>query len=340
MLDVIDFRVIQEMLPRLNSFCDIVRVVDPISKKVVTLSGDRIEEFDGFCCYDYWNRGEVCYNCISTRAFADKKSYVKLEIKGDCIKLITAIPAMDGPRPLVVELIKDVTTSIVTSDNETCEEAQESNHLPPDVTAGRLVRDLNDLAVKDHLTGLYNRRFISTRLESDIIQTYIAEKPLSVMFIDADNFKSINDKFGHVTGDEALVKLADVLKRNVVSDGCWTARYGGDEFFVSLNHLDEEEALKVAQAIRTSFGELNVPNNCSEFIKLSASIGLYTLHASLDENNKLPEKRINALELIKLTDDCMYKAKQLGRNTIYSCSGIASEIVSDKENGIGDSCRL
>lgn len=127
----------------------------------MNLEGELAKEHDGFCCYDYWNRGEVCYNCVSSRAYIEQKIFVKLEVKEHSVNLITAIPTRNGSLPLVVELIKDITDSVVTS----CpEDENEVNGFSSKSSASRLVAELNDLAVKDHLTGLYNRRFIDTRL--------------------------------------------------------------------------------------------------------------------------------------------------------------------------------
>lgn len=318
MWDFIEFSDLKQMMPRFTSICDIARVVDPIRKKVMNLEGESLKEYDGFCCYDYWNRGEVCYNCVSSRAYIEKKILVKLEIKEDAVNLITAIPTQNGSLPLVVELIKDITDSVVTS----CPEDENNvNGFSSKGSASRLIAELNDLAVKDHLTGLYNRRFIDTRLESDIVQAYLTGKPLSVMFIDADSFKTINSECGHVAGDDALKVMASVIKSSISEPDCWAARYGGDEFFVSMNRHGESDALKTAEAIQSYLENRGHVKIGEHYRKLSASLGVYTLSVGLDENNGLPANRITARDLISIADGCMYKAKAQGRNSIVSMTG-------------------
>lgn len=141
------------------------------------------------------------------------------------------------------------------------------------------------------------------------------------MFIDADNFKTINSECGHVAGDDALKVMASVIKSSISEPDSWAARYGGDEFFVSMNRHDESDALKTAEEIKSSLENRGHIKIGEHYRKLSASIGVYALNVGLDENNELPKKCITARDLIILADGCMYKAKAQGRNSIVSMNG-------------------
>jgi diguanylate cyclase (GGDEF)-like protein len=157
--------------------------------------------------------------------------------------------------------------------------------------------------IKDHLTALYNRRFVDERLPIDIIKGTIENKPLSVIFMDIDNFKAINDTYGHVPGDLALKEIGRIIKKVVPADIGWAARYGGDEFFICLNYTSYDDAYMIAEQIRKNIELTAIPVKGGSF-HFTASVGI----------NTMQEKGLTAKELITLADKKMFDAKKSGKN--------------------------
>jgi diguanylate cyclase (GGDEF)-like protein len=152
----------------------------------------------------------------------------------------------------------------------------------------------------DPLTGLANRREMDRRMGA-----WIEEKvPFSVIMIDLDNFKDINDTFGHQLGDEVLQFLAEQI-RNQCRAGDLACRYGGEEFIILLPYADKRIAESVAESLRTKVSSLNSP--AGHPITLSLGVSAF------------PEKGTNAHELLESADQALYTAKRNGKNqTIVS----------------------
>jgi diguanylate cyclase (GGDEF)-like protein len=165
---------------------------------------------------------------------------------------------------------------------------------------------LERLSVTDPLTGLYNRRFQGRRMEEELSRSSRQGLSLTVMLIDLDNFKIYNDLCGHVAGDRALKKVADILRESVREMDVVT-RYGGEEFCVILPSTSKKESLFVAERIRREVesegfpGEENLPRRA-----LTASIGIASY----------PEDGNTTTALINSADIALYRAKAEGRNRI------------------------
>lgn len=152
---------------------------------------------------------------------------------------------------------------------------------------------LAELTVVDPLTGLYNRRYLEMRLESEIKRAKRKGYPVSFLMIDGDNFKEINDTYGHPEGDRALKQVAEKL-RSLVRNEDIVARYGGDEFCVVLPDADKKVAMEVAKRLCQA----------SHDAKLSISIG----YASYPADAK------NSEELIEAADKALLEAKKQGKS--------------------------
>lgn len=160
-------------------------------------------------------------------------------------------------------------------------------------------------SVTDALTHLYNRHFMDTHLENLVQQAHRHNRPLSLMLIDVDHFKPINDTYGHAIGDEALQGVAKVLLRGIRTADM-AARYGGEEFVVLLPETDLLSATVVTDRIRqmvetTSFRVSHEIGN----LNLTVSIGAAQLR-----------KGESATQIIKRADEALYKAKTSGRNQV------------------------
>lgn len=163
---------------------------------------------------------------------------------------------------------------------------------------------LRKLSVTDDLTGVHNRRYFFERLDQEINQTIRYGHPLSVMILDLDNFKNINDCMGHMVGDAVLREFAKLLK-NKLRKGETVARYGGEEFAVILPHVVGNDALKAAEAVRKRVESAEF--SCSkEGIPMTVSIGV----AELDSAIRDPD------EVLQRADKALYEAKRQGKNKV------------------------
>ena len=162
---------------------------------------------------------------------------------------------------------------------------------------------LEELAYTDPLTGLSNRRFFLEEMKRVIETARRYREPLSIMMLDVDNFKRINDEYGHDVGDMILKQLAEVIRKNTRSSDI-AARFGGEEFIVALPKTDERGALMVAERIRQEFKKSKVQVDGKE-IGTTVSIGI----ASFEEGYDLDR-------LIKEADEALYEAKRTGKDKV------------------------
>ena len=160
-----------------------------------------------------------------------------------------------------------------------------------------------ELAYTDPLTGLNNRRFFMENARTIIDLSKRYREPLSLLMMDIDNFKSINDNYGHDVGDLVLKKLAEVIRKNVRTSDI-PARFGGEEFVVLLPRTDEKGALMVAERIRNEFRNSSVKVDGKD-VWTSVSIGLSVL-----------SEEDNIDSLIKKADEALYQAKRSGKDRV------------------------
>jgi diguanylate cyclase (GGDEF)-like protein/PAS domain S-box-containing protein len=166
-----------------------------------------------------------------------------------------------------------------------------------------LEEQIKSLAIQDGLTGLYNLRHFYCQLEKEIRRSVRYNRPLSLLFLDLDNFKDYNDKFGHIEGDKVLKSLAEISANSVRDKIDSVYRYGGDEFTVILPETDERQAVVVSKRILEKFKRLNLDN-------LGLSIGIAQYQKHLDIPN-----------FVKQADDAMYSAKKAGGNVYHVYKG-------------------
>ncbi len=173
-------------------------------------------------------------------------------------------------------------------------------------------RKLEEQSVTDGLTGLKNRRFFDERLAEEFRRAQRYSDPVSLIMIDLDHFKLVNDRFGHQTGDLVLREAAEKIRASI-RDPDICARYGGEEFAVILPKTHLAGALAVAERIWREMGQkvyeprAHPPGEGAVPLRVTASIGLAFF----------PAKDITSAELlVKFADDALYQAKKSGRNTI------------------------
>ncbi|MBN2620581.1 diguanylate cyclase [candidate division WOR-3 bacterium] len=169
----------------------------------------------------------------------------------------------------------------------------------------RLYDETKALSLTDALTRIANRRHFDLMLETEIRKARGYSRPLTLAMIDLDNFKSFNDRFGHMAGDKMLLHIANSLKRNT-RDTDFVARYGGEEFAIIFPETNNEIAMRVSQRVRSAIERDMLLIRGIGRKKLTVSIGLatYPLHAE------------GADTLLKGADTALYRAKQKGKNRV------------------------
>ncbi len=165
-----------------------------------------------------------------------------------------------------------------------------------------------ELAITDGLTGLHNRRYMESHLGTLVEQAAARGKPLAVLVLDIDYFKTINDSYGHDAGDEVLREFAIRVRKSIrgIDLAC---RYGGEEFVIVMPETDIAVAATVAERLRRRIATEPFPiEQGTRAIEVTISIGIAALEASAD----------NAASLLKRADQALYRAKRDGRNRVVA----------------------
>ena len=176
------------------------------------------------------------------------------------------------------------------------------------------LRRAEALSVTDDLTSLYNSRYLNQVLRRESKRASRSGRPLSLLFMDLDGFKSVNDRYGHLCGSRALVEAASVI-RGCARETDVAARFGGDEFALVLPDTGSEGAVAVAERVRERIAAhafLTASDGLN--VRLTASVGVATL----------PDVAASADELIKAADTAMYRVKDTGKNGVV----LAAEPIS------------
>lgn len=176
---------------------------------------------------------------------------------------------------------------------------------------------LQQYAQRDHLTGLYNRRYMDECLMNEINQAVEDGFPLSVCLADIDYFKRYNDNYGHQSGDNCLRAVANALVSSRRRPEDNVSRYGGEEFLVILPRTDQEQAMAEAERLRENINALMLPHVASPTHYLTISIGVATLYAGESLSTDMPLHMI-ASGLIHQADTALYAAKNRGRNQVVA----------------------
>lgn len=234
-------------------------------------------------CFDFWETGKRCSNCVFLKALEEKNKKTKLEFRENNVYQVTAHYVEVDGKPKVMELIQYLDEAdIVDIDG-----------------SERLFTKLNgfqDELYRDVLTGIYNRRYYEDQLRKQIL-------PAGIAMIDLDDFKLYNDTCGHNAGDLALATVAGVIRGMIRRTTDILIRYGGDEFLLVMPGVKEEDFAQKLRQIQNEVHSKEVPGFSR--LQLSVSIG-----GVLSEEHKIE----NAVEM---ADKLMYRAKN-HKNTVVT----------------------
>lgn len=226
---------------------DIARLVDPGICVELTKTDEGYTLKKSEHCYAVWKKKRRCENCISQEVLRTHKPQTKIETReSDIYYVLASFIEVDG-RPYSLELVKRIKS------DDMFERENVLNQL--------LVH--NRQVYMDSVTKVYNRRYYDERLKN-------LEGRFSFAMIDMDNFKHINDRFGHQAGDAALYRAAQAIKSQIRSDD-ELVRYGGDEFFLLFRDLPQQILEKKLQSIRAALDEIVIEEYPE--LHISASIG-------------------------------------------------------------------
>jgi len=178
-----------------------------------------------------------------------------------------------------------------------------------DVTEERKIQQkLKYLATIDSLSGLYNRAEFMNLAKRELALAKRNNEDLSLLIMDLDNFKTINDTFGHAAGDEMIRELGRIIKTGFRKTDI-AGRIGGEEFAVVLKNASLEEAKKAAEKFRETVANRKVIYGGGQEISFTVSIGVTAIHGNTDNVSDIED-------ILKIADDALYRAKAMGRNCV------------------------
>jgi len=190
----------------------------------------------------------------------------------------------------------------------TCELSQANQLLNDQLEENQLLQEqLKEQALRDALTGLYNRYYLQDIFEREIARAQRGSYPVAVLMCDIDWFKRTNDTYGHRAGDVVLVAVGDLLS-NLIRHGDVICRYGGEEFIIIMPNISRAEAEQRANDLRAAVEQLSIALHDQRQVNVTVSIGLavYPEHGDTDET------------ILSHADIALFNAKHLGRNRVVT----------------------
>ena len=259
------------------------------------------ESVNSFCsCYSYWGKNTPCRNCISRQVLEDHRQRTKLEYMGSEVFQFTAVYREVDGVPCVMELVQKL-------DGETLIDPENGDRLIDSITS------YHTKLYHDALTDSYNRRYFEDALKDKT-------DPAGVVVLDLDDFKLINDTYGHQAGDAALRILVNAVTACVRNRNDALVRYGGDEFLLIFPHIPEHVFIKRLEQIRATVQALHMIEYPD--LHLTVSIGGVYGACTLDPG-------------IRQADKLLYQAKEC-RNKCITAAFSAEEAEKPKPNQESD----
>ncbi len=222
-------------------------------------------------CYSIWEQDEICTNCTSHQAFIEQKQMVKLQYFKNNILLVISLPIFINEAPYVLELIKDITDSMIFHDSIHHENYELRN----------LINRLNIISEKDPFTDLFNKKYIDKQIKEDIRNAKEKKESYVLALIDIDNFKNVNDTYGHIYGDIVIKDIVSIIHKYTGGRDCWAARYGGDEFLLVFRNETYENVQSCCKFITNDINSNSYSRDNKRF-QITVSIGIYQFDPQRD----------------------------------------------------------
>lgn len=285
-----EFDIIIDKLQLFEKIYQSMRIVDPVSKRALELNESELGEME-----------VICENCASIREYNKCDTTFRMENNGNKSYMVVAIPMSIQKKQIVVELFKDATTHLQLGDEK----------LGDEVKTLSTIEYIDQAGANDEFTNLYNRRYINEKLPVDLLKSSLRNEPLSVIFVDLHFFKTFNDKYGQLEGEQVLREFVEELKVHIHNKKGWVARYAAEEFMICLSNTDNSVARSIVKSIKKSVmqKEFNIRD---ERIQLTCSFGVHTV---CNENECLTSDDLD--DIIELADRRVYQTKAGGRSRIF-----------------------
>lgn len=238
-------------------------------------------------------------NCIIFKAYKTNKTSVKLELGYNKTLFTIATPIIYDYKKYIIVLEKYTSNNNVVLDDPEYTKLKNSYY------------NLNNILNKDVLTNIYNKRAINKRLSRRLSQDNI---PVSIIMLDIDHFKNINDTYGHIIGDKVLIEFCNIVSSCIRKDESFFGRFGGDEFIIILEKVSLDIANKIANRIRKKV-ESHIFTYDDISLKLTCSLGGYVID----------DASLKIKDFVKIADKNLYSAKNSGRNNIMLLSALEND---------------
>lgn len=222
------------------------------------------------------------------------------------IKSLLCVPLQSRGRSLgVIELRRKGRGADLFTEEDLTTLAVISDYAAIAIENARNFQRIQELTITDDLTCLFNVRHLHTLLEGEILRASRYRKKFSMVFLDLDHFKEVNDTHGHIHGSQLLRETADVIQENIRTVD-YAARYGGDEFIILLPETDKDETIQIAERLRASIEGNAFLQDKGLNVHFTASFGVATF----------PDDAQSKDDLIRMADEAMYKVKNSTRNRV------------------------
>lgn len=282
--------IFQEIRILQNTF-EVVRLVDPI-KRIVYQIKDAFSPLEpkGYTCRAISQNRLPCKTCISAKAVSERRFYARFQMIGSQMYYVCAKYLQVGGLDLALEMISEITNDFILGSDSANEFIQ-------------TITELNHTLYRDELTNVYNRRYFNEKFPA-LLQNIKEPSMVAIAIIDIDNFKEINDTYGHLKGDAVIQTLAGVINSCISSrKGDFLVRFGGDEFIIIYQNISPEAfERRLQELIRKTRNLLYDPHQTTS---LTVSIG-----GAFSSELEVPCPQ----GLINLADKRLYLAKEKGKN--------------------------
>ncbi len=258
---------------------DYYRIVNPITKDVFTYENNILRKIENYHCYDIWDTGKCCQYCVSTDALVSSTTRRKLEQIDGSLFLAKVFPISIENEVLVLELFQNIGDSYVKTKNE-------------NIKLSNIIGQLNDLASVESFSGLLTHGFMFNKLMEISRENKL---PVSLICMDIDKMKYINDTFGHFYGDTLIKTIANELNK-LKRDDIFPGRTGGDEFQIIYYGYTKQEALKISDNVLNNLKKILIEDNY--YASISWAIGER-------------EDGQSSKDFMNMVDKKMYKVKKV-----------------------------
>lgn len=278
-----------------------------IKSREIIIINDMSKEYINYVDEAFYKSQNNKFNCELNSLI-----YSPLLINKKVIGVITIqCKEKNAFTPYHIEMVKSLSSYAAIAVNNAIKSMELEKEVERTKTAQIKLEELNEkllyLSENDVMTGIPNRRKFDKYINNIWDESILQKSNLSLILFDIDCFKEYNDNYGHLEGDNCIIKIANALS-NIGKIPYFASRYGGDEFIIILSNCSINDSLEFSEILKNKIAELNIPHKFSKVIdRVTISIGV----ASIIPNNNMA---IN--EFIRIADNALYLAKQMGRNQI------------------------